>query len=380
VSLVVDEHRQYLSDPVRLAAFERAIAEVVRPGDVVLDLGCGTGILGLYACRAGARRVYAVDESGMIELARAIAAANGLGDRIVHVNQFSREVELPERADVVVADQIGQFGFEAGVIEYFCDARQRLLVAEPRLIPAGLRLQVALVEAPELYNQIDFWSGRPAGFDCSPAREWAANTGYPVHLDADQLLSRPADGACVDLRATSMAPFTFEIVASCERPGTLHGVGGWFAAQLSPSVVLTNSPLEAQRLARRNVFLPIDRPVPVAAGDQVAVRIRIMPEEVFLAWDVTVGVRGPERPLTRFRHSMLKGLLLSRDQLRRMHPAFVPSLTPRGHARATVLSLCDGRRALHEIELEVQRRHPELFPSVREAAAFVTEVVTRYAT
>ena len=73
MSSVIDEHRTYLSDHARLAAYTAAIYEAVRPGDVVLDLGCGTGILGLLACRAGAARVYAIDSTGMIEVARRLA-------------------------------------------------------------------------------------------------------------------------------------------------------------------------------------------------------------------------------------------------------------------------------------------------------------------
>ena len=80
MSLVLDEHRQYLSDAVRIDAFRRAIAEVVAPGSVVLDLASGTGILGLLACEAGARRVYAIEATGMTEIARAVASANGLHD------------------------------------------------------------------------------------------------------------------------------------------------------------------------------------------------------------------------------------------------------------------------------------------------------------
>src|SRR5512140_59171 len=103
VSLVVDEHRLYLSDANRLDAFRRAIEAVVRPGDVVLDLACGTGILGLMACRAGASRVYALDDGGILDVARQAARANGFGDRIVHVKAYSRHATLPERVDVVVA-------------------------------------------------------------------------------------------------------------------------------------------------------------------------------------------------------------------------------------------------------------------------------------
>ena len=57
MSLLIDEHRQFLQDRARIDAFTRAIADVVRPGMVVADLGSGTSILGLLACRAGASRV-----------------------------------------------------------------------------------------------------------------------------------------------------------------------------------------------------------------------------------------------------------------------------------------------------------------------------------
>ena len=71
--------------------------------------------------------------------------------------------------------------------------------------------------------------------------------------------------------------------------------------------------------------------------------------------------------------------LTTREDMRRTHPDFVPHLVPRGQARMTVLSLCDGQHTLAAIEHEVYRRHPALFQSVAEAATFVAEVVTRYA-
>src|SRR5438132_12369420 len=127
MSLVLDEHRLYLADTARVSAFQRAIEEVVTPGDVVLDLCAGTGILGLMACRAGAKRVYAVDEGPIVGLAREVAKANGFQDRITHIKGLSTRVALPEIVDVVLADQIGRFGLESGIPESFADVRVRFL-------------------------------------------------------------------------------------------------------------------------------------------------------------------------------------------------------------------------------------------------------------
>jgi len=134
MALVVDEHRHYLADQARLSAFHRAIGEVVKPGDVVLDLGAGTGILGLLACRAGASRVYSIESSPLIDLTRDICRINGYSDRVQFINDLSTQVKLPEKVDAVVADQIGEFGFDAGILEYFADARERFLKPDGLMI------------------------------------------------------------------------------------------------------------------------------------------------------------------------------------------------------------------------------------------------------
>src|SRR5437667_351055 len=76
MSLMLDEHRQYLSDRIRTSLFRRAIGAVIEPGDVVLDLACGTGVLGLLAMKAGAARLYQVDVTPMIQVARDLARAD----------------------------------------------------------------------------------------------------------------------------------------------------------------------------------------------------------------------------------------------------------------------------------------------------------------
>ncbi|HEX5878722.1 MAG TPA: 50S ribosomal protein L11 methyltransferase, partial [Actinomycetota bacterium] len=103
-------HRTMICDRVRTEAFRRAIDSVVRPGDVVLDVGAGSGILSMFAARAGAARVYAVERTTVAVLAQQLAASNGL-DEIVHVIQGDiLDVDPPERVDVVVSEWLGGFG------------------------------------------------------------------------------------------------------------------------------------------------------------------------------------------------------------------------------------------------------------------------------
>ena len=90
-------HQWCISDPVAMSAYREAIRKTVRPGDVVLDLGAGTGILSYVACEAGARKVYAVETSEVIALIPQIAADNGFADRVIVKKGESFDIELPRR-------------------------------------------------------------------------------------------------------------------------------------------------------------------------------------------------------------------------------------------------------------------------------------------
>jgi predicted RNA methylase len=69
-----ETHRTMLRDRIRTETFRRALEAAVKPGDVVLDVGTGTGILGLFAARAGAAKVYAVEQTSIARLAEELIA------------------------------------------------------------------------------------------------------------------------------------------------------------------------------------------------------------------------------------------------------------------------------------------------------------------
>ena len=378
MSLILDEHREYLIDEPRLRAFRRAIEEIVKPDDIVIDLGSGTGILGLFACRAGAGRVYALDDCGLTQLEREIFASNGFADRAICVKGLSTRVSLPELADVVVGDLIGRFGFDGGIVQFFADARHRLLKPGGRMIPSRIDLCVAPVEAPNIWEEVDFWKRSPAGFSLERAHLIAVNTGHPTKYQPQQILAEPAIIATIDLTRDSGPALSGNVTRIVRRGATLHGIGAWFAAELSPSVSMTNSPLSEDAINRRAVFFPLDPPTRVEPDERVEIDMRIVPDEKLVSWRVKIFNKGL-RPRAQFAHSTFRGMLLCPEDLHKAKPDFVPRLTSWGEARRSVVDLCDGRRNLVTIEQEVYKRHPNLFASIAEAAAFVVEVMIPYA-
>lgn len=371
--LALEEHRQYLADAPRLAAFARAIAAVVRRGDIVLDLASGSGILGFLALQGGAARVYAVDNSPAIDLGRQLARANGLDDRITFIREFSTRVELPQRADVLVFDQLGPMGYQAGLFEFARDARRRLLTAEARIVPSAVDLYVAPVESAALRDRIDFWSTPVAGLDLRVVRALAANTAYTVADDGLRLLAGPALAAARTVGGDETSVIEAAVRLQVSEAGRLDGLCGWFAAQLAPGIMITNAPGAGGRINRRVTLLPLDPPVDVVAGDEVSIRLMIRPDEDQIAWQVEVTRSAVF--VRRYRNSSFQGLLVPDETRQGADPGRRPRLTSLGEAQRTVLSLCDGTASLADIERTVLERHGAVLRDAVQAAVFVQDVI-----
>jgi protein arginine N-methyltransferase 1 len=137
-----------LEDRVRTSRFIQAIRQTVRPGDVVVDLGTGTGVLAVAAAQAGAKRVYAIEVRPIAEDAARFFQGSGLGDRITLIRGHSTEISLPDRADVLVSEMIGNDPLGEQILETASDAVGRLLKPDARLIPYALRIHVLPMVVP----------------------------------------------------------------------------------------------------------------------------------------------------------------------------------------------------------------------------------------
>ncbi len=173
-SATLKTHRHCVGDTSRINSYAAAISAVVKPGDVVVDVGTGTGILAIMACRAGAKTVYAIEPDQIIESARQICAANGLAEQIIFLTGLSYDAALPEKADVLIAGHLHNFGLEMGLLGSVIDAQKRFLKSGASIIPQSVDLYVAPVELSDTYDEvIEFWKGTPAGVDYSSVRELA---------------------------------------------------------------------------------------------------------------------------------------------------------------------------------------------------------------
>jgi protein arginine N-methyltransferase 1 len=278
-----DVHVRMLRDEGRTTAFQRAIQEVVRPGDVVVDIGTGTGVLAAFAARAGARKVYAIEASSIGALAEENFRRNGLDDRIELVRGWSTQVVLPERADVLLTETIGNEPLGERIVDTVFDARTRLLVAEPRLVPATVRVVGTLVEVPEelaarhLFTNANLERMHARyGLDLSAMQDAERRSTASLRLDiADarklRPLSEPFSLADVELLTCPLV-FSHASETTATSPGSWRGVLLHFETQLGPTTHFDLALSKTDDSTSWSYMLWFIAEREVAAGERIALR------------------------------------------------------------------------------------------------------------
>ena len=283
----LEYHRGMVCDEPRTSAFARAIELTVRPGDVVLDLGTGTGLLAMLAARAGARKVYAVESARVAELARRLVVANGLEAVVEVVEAVSDDVTLPERADVLVSEILWNGGLGEGIVASFADARARLLTPDARIVPARMETWAAPVQSPAAFQSVGGWPADLEGLDFSVVREVAGDATFTHFFDEHELLAPGAAVGALDLTGPLDTTFAGEATFTAERDGDLHGLAAWFAADLAPGVRLSNAP--PARGSWMHAYLPVRTPIRVAAGDAIHARVEVLTVDELWQWSIEAG-------------------------------------------------------------------------------------------
>jgi Ribosomal protein L11 methyltransferase (PrmA) len=280
------EHFMMVRDTVRVSAYRRAIFRHCKDKTVV-EIGCGSGILSIFAAKAGARRVIAIEESAIADLAAAMFEANGVADRIELRRANSRDVSLDERADVLIHEILGVDPFGENILPFIEDARERLLAPGGVLIPSALEVccvgfEVAdkpyldrtracaeLAELEGVYG-IDFSAfGQFVNESETGFRRPLGNLGQTEF--EPRILTEETRICRIDFRPGSSLAVEprNDLRLRVTQAGTLGGVVVYFRAHLDDDTVLGNSP-RAPRTHWAWDGRALSRLVPVTPGQEIA--------------------------------------------------------------------------------------------------------------
>jgi protein arginine N-methyltransferase 1 len=373
----VRDYGSMVGDERRTGCYVEALRRTVKPGDVVLDIGTGSGVLAMTACRLGARRVFAVEPADVIELARDIAAENGLADRIEFIQGVSTSVDLPQRADVVVAEIHGVMPLFARSLATLIDARERLLAPGGAMIPMREDLFASVVHAGELHSAlVTPWSESSQGLDMRRGRAHVTNNFYRAQFDRADLLAPPLRWASLDYTRLEETGVSARFSLEASRAGTAHGLGLWFESALAEGVVMSNAPGQPP-LIFGNAFLPWPQPVELAGGDRIDVEISATPLDDQYMWRWESRVASAAGTRAHFRQSQFDSVVLVPAKLRKRAASHVPRLNPEGELERAALDEMARGRALGDIATTLQQRFPARFAHWQDALNWVGELALR---
>ena len=209
MSGTLSEHYRYLSDPRRHELYQSAIEQIVRPGDLVADLGCGFGVLGLLCLEAGAAHVFGLDQTDAIDIAAETMAGAGFTERYTCIRKSTFRAELPEKVDVLICDHVGYLGIDYGIIAMIEDARHRFLKPGGRVIPQAIELRIAGVASKQARDTLQAWQSEIVPSAYSWLSSYAANAKHDVQFAVDELATEPVTLGSVDLERDNPEVLTF---------------------------------------------------------------------------------------------------------------------------------------------------------------------------
>ncbi|KAL0296495.1 UNVERIFIED_CONTAM: putative protein arginine N-methyltransferase 6 [Sesamum radiatum] len=217
-------------------------------GKVVVDVGCGTGILSIFCAQAGARRVYAVDASDIAIQANEVVKANNLSDKIIVLHGRVEDVEIDDKVDVIVSEWMGYMLLYESMLGSVITARDRWLKPGGLILPSFATLYMAPISHPDRYKEsIDFWRN-VYGIDMSAvmplAKQCAFEEPSVETISGENVLTWPhvvkyVDCFTVTIEELESVSTTFKFRSMMRAP--FHGFAFWFDVEFSAPALFSFS-------------------------------------------------------------------------------------------------------------------------------------------
>lgn len=279
-------HEEMLKDTSRTLAYRSAMFKNKHlfKDKIVLDVGCGTGILSMFAAKAGAKHVYSVDMSNIIEKAREIVSLNGFDDKITLLQGKLEDIDLPvDSVDIIVSEWMGYFLLYESMLDTVLYARDKYLVEGGLILPDKCAMYIAGIEDGQYKDEkIHYWED-VYGFDYSPFIKVAMAEPMVDTVQNLALITTPYKFFEFDINTVTKEQLTFHTKFSLKAIDNdmCHAYIVWFDCDFpgSEKVTLPTGPMAPYTHWKQTVFY-MDQVLDLKKGDLIEGSIASRPNAI----------------------------------------------------------------------------------------------------
>jgi len=206
-------HEEMLKDEVRTLTYRNSMYhnKHLFKNKIVLDVGCGTGILSMFAAKAGAKAVYGVDMSGIVEQARIIVEKNGFEDKVKLIRGKIEEITLPvPKVDIIISEWMGYCLFYESMLDSVLFARDKWLAEDGLMFPDRATLYITAIEDRQYKDDKINWWDDVYGFDMSCIKKVALQEPLVDVVDRNQVCANSCLLKEIDIRTCTKDDIPFD--------------------------------------------------------------------------------------------------------------------------------------------------------------------------
>ncbi|XP_017001254.2 protein arginine N-methyltransferase 1 [Drosophila takahashii] len=318
-------HMAMLRDSVRTQAFRDAILQNRKlfQDKIVLDVGCGTGILSLFAAEAGARKVIAIECTDIADIAKEIVRDNQKEDVVKVVKGLVEQVELPEglqQVDIIVSEWMGNALYMEAMLNSVLFARDKWLTRGGLILPSIGNLWLVGAQDPHRLANLNFWQN-VEGIDMSCVRKQFSREPLVDCVAIQQLLTDECFIHSTHLGLDRNQPVVFRsnFLLTVQRAGIINMLVLYFEVAFPVSgksegkpVILSTSP-RSPWTHWEQTLLHLDEPLFVRANDRVSGVLAMRPSKLdgrSMNFDLNISFRGDRTRVESFKSFSSTGLRL----------------------------------------------------------------------
>ncbi|KAL9925554.1 arginine methyltransferase 8 [Glossina fuscipes fuscipes] len=251
----LEVHELMLRDRPRQQAYKKAIELNANffKDKIVLDVGCGTGILSAFCAKAGAKLVYAVEASNLAEIALKVMEDNGLTSVVKVFHSKIEDFCLPTsiaKVDIIVSEWMGFYLLHEGMLDSVLFARDNFLKPDGLMFPTECAIYVAPCSVPCRFDDWNNVDGVCLKSFSSQLRKQNSNKPEILQISPEQLLHRGAVAHwmnLMDVNRTDLDEIAFEEVLVAEKSGKHQGFCIWFECRFpsedyEDAIILSTAP------------------------------------------------------------------------------------------------------------------------------------------